>query len=217
VLPLRPRASNPNLPEAKTSDPERATYENDRDLHGRGAAERDDPLDRLLGCRDPWRRARADRLLHPTYWAPTTLLDWTSVITYTCFLIAAAVSLVLLAVEQRPLSRWPITAAAAGAAAAGAANALEDGLGVSQFGYPFAAGVAVMASGLLLGGAALTLSRSGPRHLGLLLLANVAALALAFDDLGLILFGSTWLLTAGLPVLNSRTFERQRFNRDSLP
>jgi hypothetical protein len=159
--------------------------------------------------------------LHPTYWAPTTLLDWTSVITYTCFLIAAAVSLVILAAEQRALSRWPITAAAAGAAAAGAANALEDGFGVSRFGYPFAAGIAVMASGLLLGGAALTLSRSGPgsspgkghdpglvpgvsagkglrppRHLGPLLIANVAALALAFDDLGLILFGSTWLLTA---------------------
>lgn len=135
---------------------------------------------------------------NPTYWAPTTLLDWTSVVTYTCFLTAAAVSLALLAVEQRPLSRWPITVAAAGAAAAGAANALEDGFGVSQFGYLFAAGVAVMACGVLLGGAALTVSRSGPRHLGLLLIANVAALALAFDDLGLILFGSTWLLTAGL-------------------
>jgi hypothetical protein len=139
---------------------------------------------------------------NPTYWAPITLLDWTSVITYTCFLAAASVSLVLLAVEQRPLSRWPITAAAAGAAAAGAANALEDGFAVSQFGYPFAAGVAVMAAGLLLGGAALTVSRSGPRHLGLLLVANVAALALAFDDLGLVLFGSTWFLAAWL-VLNA--------------
>jgi hypothetical protein len=141
---------------------------------------------------------------NPTYWAPTTLLDWTSVITYTGFLIAAAVSLVLLAVEQRPLSRWPISAAAVGAAAAGTANAVEDGFGVSQFGYPFVAGVAVMAGGLLLGGAALTFSRSRPRHLGLLLIANVAALALAFDDLGVILFGSTWLLSAGLLVLKSR-------------
>ena len=147
---------------------------------------------------------------NPTYWAPTTLVDWAAVITFTCFLIAAAVSLVLLAVEQRPLSRWPITAAAAGAAAAGAANALEDGFGVSQFGYPFAAGVAVMASGLLLGGAALTLSRSGPRQLGLLLIANVAALALAFDDLGLILFGSTWLLIAGLLVLGPVVTQQAR-------
>jgi hypothetical protein len=145
---------------------------------------------------------------NPTYWAPTKLLDWMSVITYTCFLTAAAVSLAIVAIEQRPLSRWPITAAAAGAAAAGAANALEDGFGVREFGYPFAAGVAVMASGLLLGGVALALSRSGPRHLGLLLIANVAGLALAFDDLGLILFGSTWLLAAGLPVLKSGTFQR---------
>ncbi|MFL5954353.1 MAG: hypothetical protein ACJ76I_09630 [Gaiellaceae bacterium] len=135
---------------------------------------------------------------NPTYWAPTTLLDWTSVIAYTCFLIAAAVSLALLAIEQRPLSRWPITAAAGGAAAAGVANAIEDGFGVNQFGYPFAAGVALMAGGLLFGGAALTLSRAGARHLGLLLVANVAALALAFDDLGLILFGSAWLLMAAL-------------------
>ncbi|HEV7567315.1 MAG TPA: hypothetical protein VGO31_15320 [Microbacteriaceae bacterium] len=152
---------------------------------------------------------------NPAYWAPTTLLDWTSVITYTCFLTAAAVSLALLAVEQRPLSRWPITAAAVGAAAAGAANALEDGFGVSQFGYLFVAGVAVMAGGLLLGGAALTVSRSGPRHLGLLLLANIAALALAFDDLGLILFGSTWLLTAALLVLNAAG-HAQRLNVDSV-
>jgi hypothetical protein len=139
---------------------------------------------------------------NPTYWAPTTVLDWTSVITYTCFLTAAAVSLVLLAVEQRPLSRWPITAAAAGAATAGAANAIEDGFGLHPFGYPFAVGVAVMAAGLLLGGVALTVSRSGPRHVGLLLVANVAALALAFDDLGLILFGSTWFVVAGLLALD---------------
>jgi hypothetical protein len=145
---------------------------------------------------------------NPTYWAPTTLLDWTAVTTYTCFLTAAAVSLILLAREQRALSRWPITAAAAGAAAAGAANAIEDGFGMSTFGYPFAAGVGVMAAGLLLGGAALALSRSGPCHLGPLLLANVAALALAFDDLGLILFGSSWFLIIGLLVLDPGSIRR---------
>ena len=59
-----------------------------------------------------------------------------------------------------------------------------------------------MAVGLLLGGVALIVSRSGLRTLGLLLLANVAALAIAFDNLGLITFGLTWFVIAGLLVLH---------------
>jgi hypothetical protein len=140
---------------------------------------------------------------NPTYWAPTTQLDWASVITFSCFLVATAISLTLLVARQRAFSRWPINAAAAGAAVAAAANAFEDGFGLSLFGYPFAVGIAVMVVGLLLGGAALTVCRRGPRALGLLLLASVAALALAFDNLGLVLFGSTWLVIAGQLVLDA--------------
>ena len=140
----------------------------------------------------------------PTYWAPTTPLDWAAVVIFSCFLAAAAASLALLAAQQGTRSRWPIYAAAAGATVAGAANALEDGFGVTAFGLPFAAGIAVMAVGLLLGGAALIVSRSGPRTLGFLLLATIAALAVAFDKLGLIVFGLTWLVIAVLPSQASR-------------
>jgi hypothetical protein len=133
---------------------------------------------------------------HPTYWEPATTLDWAAVLTFSGFLAAVAAAMLLLARDQLGASRWTIGVGAAGAGLAGAANALEDGVGVSEFGYAFAAGTALMATGILLGGLLLTVFATTQRWLGLLFLADVAALAVGFDSTGLVVFGSTWLVLA---------------------
>jgi hypothetical protein len=55
-----------------------------------------------------------------------------------------------------------------------------------------------MVVGLFAGGVLLLIFRAGSRRLGLLFVVDVAALALAFDDTGLVVLGATWLLLAGL-------------------
>jgi hypothetical protein len=135
-------------------------------------------------------------LAHPTYWQPTTTLDWAAVLTFSGFLAAVAAAMLLLTCDQQGASRWIIGVGAAGAGLAGAANALEDGVGVSELGYAFAAGTALMATGLLLGGLLLSVFARSRRWVGLLFLADVAALAVDFDSTGLVVFGSTWLVLA---------------------
>ena len=136
---------------------------------------------------------------HPAYWEPTTRLDWAAIMTFSALLATLAFAMLLVANEQRGVGRWALLVGAAGAALASVANALEDGLGLSRFGYPFAAGTALLVIGLLTGGILLSVSRTGSRWLGLLFLGDVAALALAFDNTGLVALGSTWLLLS-LPV-----------------
>jgi hypothetical protein len=133
---------------------------------------------------------------HPAYWAPATTLDWTAVVTFTAFLLAAACALVVLAHEHRGVTRLSFALAAFGSALAGVANALEDGGGVARAGYAFAAGILVLVAGLLAAGI-LGLRPSGrPRWLGPLLFANIAVLAVSFDTLGLACFGATWIVLA---------------------
>lgn len=134
---------------------------------------------------------------HPAYWEPTTSLDWAAVITFSALLAALAAAMLVVANDQRGIMRWPFVLGAVGAALASVANALEDGIGLSRFGYPFAAGTALMVVSLLAGGVVLLIFRAGSRRLGLLFLVDVAALAIAFDDTGLVILGSTWLLLAG--------------------
>jgi hypothetical protein len=133
---------------------------------------------------------------HPAYWAPTTILDWTAVLTFTAFLLAVACALLVLVAEHRGATRLCFALAAFGSALAGVANALEDGAGVPVGGYAFAAGILFMAAGLLVAGILGARPSSRPRWFGPLLLANVAVLAVWFDTAGLAFFGTTWILLA---------------------
>jgi hypothetical protein len=137
---------------------------------------------------------------HPSYWAPTTALDWTAVVTFTAFLLAAACTLLILAHEHRGATRLSFALAAFGSVFAGVGNALEDGAGVSESGYAFAAGILVMVAGLLAAGILGTRPSGRPRWLGPLLLADIALLAVSFDTLGLAFFGATWIFLAVPPV-----------------
>jgi hypothetical protein len=133
---------------------------------------------------------------HPSYWAPTTTLDWTAVATFTAFLLAAACALLVLAHEHRGVARLAFALAAFGAALAGVGNALEDGAGVSECGSAFAAGILVMVAGLLVAGILGARPSGRPRWLGPLLFANIALLGVSFDTLGLAFFGATWIVLA---------------------
>jgi hypothetical protein len=139
--------------------------------------------------------------LGPRYWEPSSALDWTAVVLFSAFLLAAATSLFVLAHTMRRAHASCLRAAAFGAGLAGVGSAVEDGIGVNSFGYAFAAGTALMAASLLLAGLLLALLQPGSRPLGLLLVAVVPVLALAFDNTGLIAFG---LALAVIGVARSR-------------
>jgi hypothetical protein len=132
---------------------------------------------------------------NPNYWSPVSALDWTAISLFSALMLAAAATLSLLARRLRGAARWSVGGAAVGAALVGVGNAVEDGLGFAPFGYVFGAGMALMATSLLLAGLLLALRRAGSTQLGLLLTGVVPALALAFDDTGLIVFGLALTLT----------------------
>jgi hypothetical protein len=141
---------------------------------------------------------------NPQYWDPVTRLDWASVVTYSLADVACAAALLLVARELRGAPQWLVGKAAFGALLTAVGNAVEDGLGVHSFDIAFLAGVLLMTAGMLLGGIALLVGRSAARPIGIVLVVDVAALALAFDDMGLIVLGVSWLVVAALLSLGRR-------------
>lgn len=137
------------------------------------------------------------------FWNATTLLDYTSVWTYSLALLLLAPALVIL-IRQAKSGRAAILVAwvgASGAVLAAVANGIEDGLGHKEFGAPYVVGTSIVGLGLV---ALALLMAIGRRKLYALVPTLTVVGLFAFSLGGGFLVAATWAVL-GFLVATGRT------------
>jgi hypothetical protein len=96
-----------------------------------------------------WTFRSALELMRPNYWDPVTTLDWISIWSYCVALALVVIAVPLLAhdAHARPIVSAIAWVVAGGAAVTAAANGLEDGVGLTDWGTVYVAGILTMLVG----------------------------------------------------------------------
>lgn len=134
--------------------------------------------------------------MDPTYWSPSSTLDYAAVALYSAGLITLAVCIWRLRVTHTPVISRGGAAAALGLGAAGIANLVEDGLGLKSFGVVYVAGVLIGTFALIPFG--IGLARAGrPPWLAAAALLTFLGLIFSTQWHGNVVLAGTWI-TAGI-------------------
>ena len=142
-----------------------------------------------------WLANGAVRLTKPTYWAPTTLIDYTAVLLFSAASFVLGVCILRLVVGRRGVASVTPKIAGASAIATSLANLLEDGLGLAPFGIVFVIGALMTMIALLLLGIVLA-GTPGVRALGVPPLVTVWSVLLGPP--GFFVLGLCWVAVGAL-------------------
>ena len=134
--------------------------------------------------------------MDPTYWSPTSMLDYAAVALYSGGLITLALCIWRLRVLRTPAVSLGGAAAAFGLGAAGIVNLIEDGLGLKALGVVYVAAILIGTLALIPLGLGLARSK-GPRWVGAVALLTLAGLILSSTWYGNLILAGTWVC-AGL-------------------
>ena len=134
--------------------------------------------------------------MDPTYWSPSSTLDYAAVALYSAGLITLAMCIWRLRVVHTPAVLRGGAAAALGLSTAGVANLVEDGLGVKPFGVVYLAGVLVGTFALIPLGVGLARARR-PRWIAAAALLTFLGLIFSSQWYGNVVLAGTWI-TAGV-------------------
>jgi hypothetical protein len=116
----------------------------------------------------------------PAYFNPSTVFDYTAVVTTTLWMIALAAATVSLAITHmvKGAARVVAWVPSVGLAIGGVANLLEDGFGMSALGFVFGIGNLLSLVGLLALGLVTLLDGRNERGIGVVLLLLAVAIPL---------------------------------------
>jgi hypothetical protein len=135
--------------------------------------------------------------MDPTYWSPSSAVDYASV----AFFSAALIAFALCVWDLRVLPTRAVTiggaATALGLFTAGVANLLEDWFGLQAFGIPFVGGILVGSFGLIPTGVGLALG-NGTRWIALGPLLSFPGLIFLSMWWGMGILAATWIAVGAL-------------------
>jgi hypothetical protein len=143
------------------------------------------------------------RLTKPTYWAPTTLVDYTAVLLFSAAALVLGICIARLGVGGTAVAQFAAKVGAMSALATSLANLIEDGLGIQAFSYVFVLSVLVTLIALLLLGAALART-PGSRVLALPPIVTFGSVFLGPP--GFFVLGSCWVAVGILGLARVRPF-----------
>ena len=140
----------------------------------------------------------------PTYYDPSTFIDYLSVVSLTTIFVVTGVALVLLW-RDPPVKRGAVflLLAGIGAAAVGLGNLFEDAFDVEAAVWVFFGGGLLMLVSLPIAGVAALTVRSPQRWSGLFLLFAAPGAILGF---GFVIMGVSWILFGLWIVYQHRAF-----------
>lgn len=130
--------------------------------------------------------------MDPSYWSPSSTLDYAAVALYSAGLITLALCLWCLRVVHTPAVSRGGAAAALGLGTAGIANLVEDGLGLKPFGVVYVAGVLIGTFALIPLGIGLARARR-PRWLAAAALLTFPGLLFLSQWYGNVVLAGTWI------------------------
>lgn len=145
--------------------------------------------------------------MDPTYWSPSSTLDYAAVALYSAGLITLALCLWRLRVVHTPAVSRGGAAAALGLGTAGIANLIEDGLGLKPFGVLYVAGVLIGTFGLIPLGVGLARARRPPWIAGAALLTFPGLIFLS-QWYGNVVLAGTWITAGVLHLAGAFPLER---------